>query len=244
MSIDLRLGDCLDVLKTIPDNSIDLIVTSPPYNKVGLRNGKKTGGKRWSSCGGNINYSFYDDNMEESEYQKWQIEILNECYRILKPSGSMFYNHKVRRYKGKGYFPSWVLQTRLTFYQMIIWNRKSSVDANINYLNPTTELVFWLVKDKPKVFKKNGDYVNEVWDIVPKPFKKHPAPFPVELPQNCIKLCSDVYDVVLDPFMGSGTTGIACKKLNRNFIGIEIDENYYNVAKQRIEETTRWDDLE
>lgn len=229
-------GDCLEEMKKIPDNSIDLIVTSPPYNKVGIRNGNKTNGKRWSNCGGNINYSSFDDNMNEYDYEQWQIQVLNEAYRILKPTGSMFYNHKNRRYNGRCYFPQWIFDSKLTYYQMITWNRKNNVDANINYLSPTTELIFWLVKEKPKVYKQNAMYKTEIWEIIPKPFKEHPAPFPIELPLNCILITTNENDTVLDMFMGSGTTGIACKKTNRNFIGIEIDKQYYELSKKRINE--------
>lgn len=239
ISMELICGDCLEEMKKIPDNTIDLIITSPPYNKVGIRNGNKTNGKRWNNCGGNINYLSYDDNMKEEDYEKWQIEVLNECYRILKPTGSMFYNHKNRRYNGKCFFPEWCFKSKLTFYQMITWNRKNNVDANINYLNPTTELIFWFVKDKPKVFKSNAFYKSEVWEITPKPFKGHPAPFPIEIPENCICLTTVENDMVLDPFMGSGTSGIASKRLNRNFIGIEIDKNYFDMSKKRIEQTTK-----
>lgn len=210
--------DCLTGLKLIKDNTINTIITSPPYNKKGLRKGKNTGGKRWSNCGGNINYNIYDDNMPEEEYRQWQIDILNECYRVLKPDGSMFYNHKVRRYNNQGFYPNFVFESKFKFYQQIIWNRKNFVDGNINYLNPTTEIIFWLTKDKPKVYKKQAKFVSEIWDIVPKPNKLHPAPFPEEIPENCILLTTEENDIVLDIFSGSGTTLLSANRLHRNYI--------------------------
>lgn len=235
-SLELNTVYNLDVLRglrSIPDNSIDCIITSPPYNKVGLRHGK-TGGKRWSNCGGNINYDVFDDNMNEDDYQQWQIEILNECFRVLKPTGSMFYNHKVRRHKGQAYFPSFVFNTNFKFYQLITWNRKSSPDGNINYMLPNTELIFWLTKDKPKVFKKECNFNSEVWDISPKPSKEHPAPFPLEIPFNLIKLTTQEQDTILDPFSGRGTTLIEAQKLNRKFIGFEISPHYCNLIKENL----------
>lgn len=228
--------DVLSGLKEIPDNSINCIITSPPYNKVGLRNGKKTSGKMWSNCGGNINYDVFDDNMDEEYYKNWQISILNECCRILKPDGSMFYNHKVRRYNNKAYFPHFALESNFKFYQMIIWNRKSNCDSNIKYMSPTTELIFWLTKDKPKVFKNQCDFKNEIWDISPKPNKHHPASFPIEIPDNCIKLTTEPKDIVLDPFAGSGTTLISAKNLNRNYMGLEISKNYCDYIHKSLNE--------
>jgi site-specific DNA-methyltransferase (adenine-specific) len=91
--------DCLKVLSTIPDNSIDLIVTSPPYNKKGLLGKTKQGNQIWNKF--NINYNTYADDMPEKEYKIWIIKFLNECYRLIKPNGSIFFNHKPRRYKNK-----------------------------------------------------------------------------------------------------------------------------------------------
>ena len=80
------------------------------------------------------------------------------------------------------------------------------------------------------------NFISEVWQINAKTCKEHPAPFPIELPLNCIKLTTLPGDTVLDPFMGWGTTGVACVNTNRRFIGIELDDGYFNIAKKRIEE--------
>ena len=86
-------SDCLTFLKQLKDASHDCVITSPPYNKKGLRGGVKTSENIWK--GSNVDYDAYGDNMPEGEYRHWQKEILNECYRILKPGGSIFYNHKI-----------------------------------------------------------------------------------------------------------------------------------------------------
>ena len=81
---------------------------------------------------------------------------------------------------------------------------------------------------------------NNIWEFAVSQNKtKHPAVFPLELPLRHIKSWSNENDIVLDPFMGSGTTGVACKELNRNFIGIELDDKYFEIAKNRIDETNR-----
>jgi site-specific DNA-methyltransferase (adenine-specific) len=231
--------DCLKVLPIISENSVDLIITSPPYNKKGLLGKTKLGNQIWKKF--NIDYKTYNDDMSEKEYQLWIIEFLNECYRLIKPNGSIFFNHKPRRYKNKCYLPTdFVSKSNANLYQMIIWDRKNSPNIRNDILIPSTEHIYWLCKDKPKVFRNNVDskYRSEVWTINPERQKEHPAPFPLQLVNNCIQLSTQENDLVLDPFMGSGTTGLVCKNLNRNFIGIELDQNYFNIAKQRIESTT------
>ena len=238
----IHIIDCLIGLKQLPSDSVDLIVTSPPYNKNGFRNGKKDPGrssskyKRWD--GAKIDYDLHDDNMPEKEYRDWQIKILDECFRILKPTGSLFYNHKVRRFESRADHPIlWLSKSKIHFYQQIIWDRGGAPDQNINYCTPSTELILWFVKDKPKTFKTKYNYFTEVWKFNPAN-SKHPAPFPKVLVRNCLKLTTEEGDLILDPFMGSGTTAIVAKENNRQFIGFEISEEYVNMAKKRLSQKT------
>jgi len=229
-------NDCLSELKEIYDDSIDLVLTSPPYNKNGLRGRKdKSRGKgRWQ--GSDIFYGMYEDNMDEEDYKKWQIDILDECYRIMKPTGSIFYNHKVRRANKKASHPfEWISKSKPIFYQQIIWNRVGGPDHNVNYLDPTTELIFWLIKESPK-FYKNKKYNSEIWDIIPEKNTKHPAPFPLLLCKVIILMTTDENDIVLDPFVGSGTVAIACKQLNRRCVGIELNKQYCDMTMNRLKE--------
>lgn len=234
--------DCLETMKRMPDKSIDLIVTSPPYNKNGYRGYeiKKTGRKGdWKNS--DIKYDNYDDNMDENEYLLWQTAILNECFRVLKDKGSLFYNHKVVRANNKLYHPlKIVLNSNFDLWQDITWDRSSSVDHNMGYLPPTTERIFWLKKLKPKVFKNNinKSYWGEIWKFTPKQEKEHPAPFPEDLVKTCILLTTEENDVVYDPFMGSGTTAVECVKYNRIFIGSDISEKYTILARKRAKEAT------
>ncbi len=227
--------DCLVGLKTLPDYSINTIITSPPYNKKGLSGKTKVGNQIWKKF--NIDYSNYGDDMIEEHYQAWQVEILNECFRVLKEDGSMFYNHKMRRKDNVAFNPyDIVAKSNFKLYQLIIWNRKNSPNVRNDHLTPTTEYIFWLVKGKPKVFKNQipKEYRSEVWDIPPIKQKGHPAPFHPLIPELCINLTTNKGDLVLDPFMGSGTTALISKKLLRNFVGFEIDKSYINNFENQI----------
>lgn len=232
----LILGDCLSEMKKIESDSISCIVTSPPYNKKGLSGKVKPGNQIWKKF--NIDYESYGDDLPGEEYQQWMVDILNEMKRIIKPNGSIFFNHKPRRHKNKVYLPTdFIYKSELDVYQLIIWNRLSSPNVRNDLLLPCTEHIYWLTKSKPKVFKDTVDknYHSEVWVINPDKNKNHPAPFPQKLVENCILLTTEENDIVLDPFLGSGTTAITAKKLNRQFIGIEIDEKYMTLTKEVIE---------
>ena len=232
---ELILGDCLEVMKTIESNSIDCIVTSPPYNKKGLIGKVKPGNQLWKKF--NIDYDSYGDDLSEKDYHQWMIDILNEMRRIIKPTGSIFFNHKARRHKNKLHLPTdFVSKSDLDVYQLIIWNRLSSPNIRKDMLLPCTEHIYWLTKSKPKVFKENlsKEYQSEVWTINPDKNTKHPAPFPKKLVENCILLTTEEGDLILDPFLGSGTTAVVSKKIKRDFIGIELDSNYLDISKSRL----------
>lgn len=225
---NLIMGDCLEVMKDIPDNSIDLIITSPPYN---LGNTHHTGNKRFKP------YGKHNDDMKELDYQDWQVEVLNECFRILKDDGSMLYNHKNRISKGVQITPyQWLLKTDFVIKQEIVWQNGSQNFDKIRFY-PFTERVYWLAKS-PKtklynVINHHDVFTKADWNSVGTNGKFKRA-FPVKMAEDLIS-CFPDSEIVLDPFMGSGSTGVACKNLNRNFIGIELDETYFNIAKERID---------
>lgn len=220
--------DCLKVLGNLPDKSVDLIITSPPYN-LGKRH--HTGNNVFEA------YSTFVDDMPEQDYQKWQIQVLNECHRVLKDSGSMFYNHKNRIKDGVQITPyEWLLKSNFIIKQEIVWfNRSQNFDKCRFY--PMTERVYWLAKNpKTKLFNAiNHHDVFDTKDWKPEGTKSEfKRAFPVAMPRDIISCFVDA-KMVLDPFMGSGTTGVAALEMNRNFIGIELDEKYFNIAKERIE---------
>lgn len=240
--LELNKIYCIDVLeglKQLEDNSIDLIITSPPYNKCGL-NGKQKG-KKWV---GTIDYNgdINVDNMNEDDYQSWQLLFLQECYRVLKDNGSMFYNHKNRIHKGSGEIVTpyeWLLKSTFKIRQEIIWDRGSTNLVNTCRYLPTTEKIFWLTKSNQPNFYRSMDtkMKKEVWSFSFEKGTKHPAPFPIELPNNvidCIPNDKDKPIIVLDPFMGSGTVAVSAIQHGCNYIGFEKFQQYVDMANERI----------
>lgn len=238
-------GDCLEQLRLLPGDSVDCVVTSPPYNLKGLKGLKglcHSYPAKWNGKYIQATYGLdYDgDDLVETDYQAWQIAILNECHRVIKDTGSIFYNHKNRRLKGTTRSPlEFIARTKLNFYQEIVWDRCSSHIPAVRKLGESTERIYWLTKTtKPNVYKPKGIlWKCEVWRQMPVQGKKrpnHPAPYPIELPMNCILLTTKPGDTVLDPFAGSGTTLVAAQQLGRNGIGIEISEKYCQLIEQRL----------
>lgn len=230
--------DVLDGLKYLQDESIDLIITSPPYNKGGINKNKHNRSKcKWNRV---IEYngSSDSDDMDEDAYQQWQIEILNECYRVLKDDGSMFYNHKNRIVYGTGEIISpykWLFKTPFKVRQEIIWDRCSTPNLHNSRYYPTTEKIFWLTKTERPRFIRNAMFPTEVWRFQFKKNTEHPAPFPLELPNNIIpSIALGERITVLDPFMGSGTVAISAIKNGCNYIGFDKYQEYVDMANNRI----------
>ena len=226
--------DCLETMARIPDNSIDLIVTSPPYNKGFYANKNAKQSKVWNTLNGRkIAYDSFSDDMFPEDYEEWQKAVISECIRILKPSGSLFYNHKDIIYKGLIVPPKWVYDFKVR--QQIIWDRQSSCMIDPHYFMPANEWIYWIVKDEKKVFfdKEKSSFRTNIWrmNIDKNP---HPAPFPYIMAANIINCCSKEGDIVYDPFMGSGTTALASVKLGRHYRGSEISEKYVQMANEKI----------
>lgn len=217
-------GDCLEVMKNIPDGIIDLVITSPPYN---LGNTHHTGNKR---------HKAYDDNLPEAVYQTWQIEVLNECHRVLKDEGSIIYNHKNRIKRGIQITPyEWLLKTNLVIKQELVWFNGSQNFDKIRFY-PMTERLYWLAKSsKTKLFNviNHHDLFGSSEWKVQGTRGRHTRVFPEKMVEDFLKCFPDA-NIVLDPFAGSGTTGIACIKLNRNFILIEKEPEYIELIKMRL----------
>lgn len=176
-------------------------------------------------------YASYDDARDPDEYVEWQKEVLRECWRLLSPTGAIFYQHKPRG-QNKILQTPLDLNPGLPVRQIIIWNRNNGFNFNPCYFLSTHE---WIVVFAKPDFKltNEGKRLKDVWTIPPERNNTHPAPFPVELPLTAIQATSA--DVILDPFMGSGTTGVAARQSGRDFIGIELDAGYVAAARQRIE---------
>ena len=227
-------GDCLEVMKTMPTESVDLIITSPPYNlKNSTGNGMKDGrGGKWANAALVNGYTNYDDCMPADEYAKWQRQCLSEMFRLLKNDGAIFYNHKWRVQAG-------LLQDRQDIVtgfpvrQIIIWRRKGGINFNPGYFLPTYEVIYIIAKPDFKLAKGANSY-GDVWEFTQEMNNPHPAPFPLPMIERIVQ--STNADIILDPFMGSGTTAIAALKSNRHFIGIEKSHEYIAMANKRIED--------
>jgi DNA modification methylase len=227
--------NCLDTLKKMPDNFLDLIITSPPYNKGYWSKNRDNTNSFFQTKSRKITYGDFDDNIEPIEYEENQRNLIKECLRVLKPSGSLFYNHIDILREHTTIHPKYVYDFPIK--QIIIWDRASTPKLDASYFYPITEYVFWFKKDKnsvPKFNRNNAVFQKCIWKINPEKNNNHPAPFPLQLPTNIIMATTDEGDLVYDPYMGSGTTAIACLKTKRNFIGSETWSLYINEANERI----------
>jgi modification methylase len=231
-------GDVLEVLSKISDDTFDMGVTSPPYNKKKNKSGILVK---------DIDYSDIDDSLDEDVYQNQQIEILNQLYRTIKPGGSFFYNHKIRWEKGVMIHPmEWISKTNWTTKQEIIWDRKLAANIRGWRFWQVDERIYWLYKprdkkDYGKELMSKHALLTSVWYFRPEMSKlrvgNHPAPFPLDLPLRCIySIFDDEKDkFIIDPYMGSGTSAVACKFLGHNFFGIDISKSYIDFALNRID---------
>lgn len=227
------IGDSLEVLRTIPDNSVDITVTSPPYNKRNKSHGWLVTKEK---------YSNYDDHLTEDKYQEWQIELLNELKRITKPGGSVFYNHKIRWDDGLFIHPlEWISKSDWNIRQEIVWDRMIAANMRGWRFWQVDERIYWLYKPIGKhligkEIKPKHAKFSSVWRMKPAPrSENHPAPFPLALPVRAIySLLNRKSKVVLDPFAGTGTTLVAAKILGHKYIGVDISEEYAQIAKTRL----------
>ena len=218
---------------------VDLVITSPPYN-IGISSGggfEIVGDKGlWpkASRDGGLRYGYgqYGDKMPWPEYEEWQKKILLSAWGILKENGAIFYNHKPRCQDGEVRLPT-IYNPGLPLRQIVIWNRGNGFNFSPSHYLPFHEWILIFAKEKFRLKSKGASGISDVWGMTAKANKYHPAPFPLDLPMNV--LTTNNGEFTLDPFIGSGTTAIACERLNRRWIGIEISEAYCKIAKERIE---------
>ena len=230
--IDLRQGDCLEVISKMPDNSINLIVTDPPY-KVTSRGGSGTMGGYWKEKRAKQGIIFDFNNTSCKEY-------LPEFYRILKDKSILYLmcnNTNLQEMLNEG------TKVGFHFVKCLIWEKGNKICGRY-YMN-CFEYIILFRKGSDKPINKCGTP-----DILKIPIKKmkdvngknlHDTEKPVDLMEILVENSSNEGDTVLDPFMGIGATGVACVNTNRNFIGIELDENYFKIAKERINNIVRKD---
>lgn len=235
-------GDCLKIMRKMPSNSVDLVVTSPPYNlKNSTGNGMKscTASGKWAGAALQNGYTHHDDCMPHDKYVEWQQNCLAEMFRLIKEDGAIFYNHKWRVQNG-------LLQDRSDIVngfpvrQIIIWKRKGGINFNPGYFLPTYEVIYLIAKPNFKLAPKANSF-GDVWEFTQEMKNEHPAPFPVALIERIVS--STNAQLILDPFMGSGTTAVVAMGLKRNYIGIELSPEYCVMATRRIEKNKKASEL-
>lgn len=251
---------CDDFLNTnlVEKSSVDLIVTSPPYNV-------------------DIHYNSFRDDIPYEKYLEFTEKWLEKAYELVKFDGRLCLNVPLDKSKGRkeaGFqsvyadIVSVAKKVGWKYFSTIIWNEGnisrrtawgSWLSAKAPYVIAPVEVIIIFYKQRWRK-KKEGksdilkeefmSWTNGLWSFSGESKKKvgHPAPFPTELPKRCIKLFSFIDETVLDPFLGSGSTLVACAQLKRRGIGVEIDENYCKLAKERlikeanINQKKLWDD--
>ena len=179
--------DCLTTLSKIQDNSIDLVVTSPPYNKGYYS--KIPQNAIWGGAG--IDYDSYNDCVEPNKYEETQRQVLKELLRVIKPTGSIFYNHKDIINDGHIVHPKFVYD--FPVHQVLVWNRTNSPMISTRYFLPVTEYFFWIVKDSKQFFfdRAKSSFTTNVIKCVADRNNDHPAPFPLSIVTSIIDSCSN-----------------------------------------------------
>ena len=221
--IDLRQGDCLEVMKNIPDNIIDLVVTDPPYKIVqGGCTNKAVRFKGSNSDEVKKGILFKENSIK---FDEW----IPEIYRVLKPNSHCYIMVNDRNLKELIIVCE---NNGFKLLNILVWG-KSKHSPNKYYMK-NCEFIVLLRKGRAKNINNMGTKQLLLVDNVDN--KKHPSEKPISLIKIFIENSSVENNIILDPFMGSGSTGVACINTNRNFIGIELDENYFNIAKNRIAE--------
>lgn len=239
MKIELILGNCLDKMKFIPERSVDMVFTSPPYNmNLRIRNGKHCSRQIVKEL--STKYDGFDDNLTMHDYFNFNVSVVSELLRV---SDLVFLNvqfltgNKSALYKLIGYFHDKIKE-------FIVWDKITAQPAiGKGVLNSRFEviLVFQNTKSNSRKFDTaqfGRGTLQNLWQIKrgAKYDKSHGATFPEELVELCVKNFSCEGATILDPFMGTGTVGVVCKKTNRSFIGIEMLYNYFRIAENRINE--------
>jgi site-specific DNA-methyltransferase (adenine-specific)/site-specific DNA-methyltransferase (cytosine-N4-specific) len=270
MNYNILEGDCFELIKSQPDNSVDLVITSPPYSDI-------------------VNYGKKVSTKKPDDYCDWILPLFNEIWRVLKPSGSFILN--INDKCEGGYRSTYIYdlisrnnkETKLKLYDTYIWYKPNGIpNGGVKRFRNTTEFIFHFCKDAKemkfymdKVLKEqkqetknrlkyemmnyqgeinNGIRVNnKKLRTQPEGIRpdnvvrfstaaasrdnliKHPAPYHKDLPLYYINLLTDEGDIVLDPFSGIATTGIACKELNREYVGYELNESYVEFSIKRME---------
>ena len=223
--------DCIKVMKTFPSNKIDMVFADPPYflsnGGLSIHNGKVV----------SVNKGDWDKISNYEDISKFNYDWLNECYRLLKNGGTIWVSgtyHNIFDIQNQ------MKKIGFKIINIIIWHKIDPPPLIFkNKFKFSYEFIIWASKGKHKTFKVNNEEMQDVWNLWAvqmheKKFGYHPTQKPECLLERIIIASTNEKDVILDPFMGSGTTGYVAKKLNRHFVGIEQEKKYFKIAQARI----------
>jgi site-specific DNA-methyltransferase (adenine-specific) len=236
--VTLHLGDCREILPTL--GKVDAVVTSPPYNQMSVLMRPPSGSWAKADCGlafvENWQADGYQDDLPEQEYQLRQNNLFAAIRAVCNPTASLFYNHQLRWRDGVLLHPvQWFQPEGWRIRTEIIWDRCGGMMFNARMFVRFDERILWFTASDQWKWNQASVGDGTIWRIAREQNKEHPVEYPTELPVRCIRAATDLDDLILDPFMGSGTTGVAAVKLGRKFIGIEIEPKYFDIACKRIQ---------
>ena len=235
--INLYNDNCIEAMKSIGDNTIDLIITDPPYNLGNFMKDRDTNLKKMRD-------NFFGDagwdNMDFSEWSESMEQFFGSAARVMKKGGSIIVFMAIIKVE-----TVIKLAEKYGFYYKTtgIWHKKNPMPRNMNlhFVNSTEAWIYFTYKTRTGTFNNNGAVLHDFVETSVTPngerkYGKHPTQKPESLMRHFVDVLSNVDDNILDPFMGSGTTGVAAKKAGRNFIGIELSKEYFDMASQRIQQ--------
>lgn len=230
--------DCINAMKELAKDSIDLIVTDPPYNLGNFMKNRDTNLKKMRD---NFFGSAGWDDMEFDDWEQSMDLFFEQSARVIKNGGAMIVFMAIIKVE-----TIIKLAEKHGFYYKTtgIWHKTNPMPRNmhLHFVNSTEAWLYFTYKKRTGTFNNDGalyhDFIEtSVTSNGERKYGKHPTQKPEALIKHFVELLSNTNDWVLDPFMGSGTTGVVSKKLDRNFVGIELDEGYFHMAQNRIEET-------
>lgn len=232
----LLCGDCIKTMQSIPTETVDAVITDPPYN-IGLfmhernTNLKKMRENQFAYAGW--------DNMEYKAWKRNMSRFLTQCARVLKKRGTLIMFMSIIKVAD-----IIELATKLGFYYKTtgVWHKTNPMPRNMNlqFVNSTECWIYFIYKGTSGTFNNDGNVKHDFLEspVCPnseKNFGKHPTQKPLKILKELIGCVTNEGEVVLDPFMGSGSTCVACDILRRRYIGIEIEEKYFDIANSRIQ---------
>lgn len=230
-------GDCTVEMQKIANDSVDLILTDPPYNLGNFMINRSTNlAKMRENFFANAGW----DNLEFDEWVERMDSFFEDAARIIKTGGSMIIFMSIIKVE-----TIIKLAEKHGFYYKTtgIWHKLNPMPRNMNlhFVNSTEAWIYFTYKKKTGTFNNGNKMIHDFIETSvvsngEKKAGKHPTQKPIALLEHFVKLLSNEGDLVVDPFMGSGSTGVVCKKLGRNFVGVEFDKEYYEIAQRRIED--------